>query len=55
MPDITMCTNESCTLRDKCRRATATPSSYQSYAEFEPTKENGEETCEYFWDNKGYN
>lgn len=35
MPDITMCRNESCELKEKCYRWTATPSRWQSYAKFE--------------------
>lgn len=35
MPDIAMCSNpESCPKRSKCYRATATPSSVQSYMDF---------------------
>lgn len=34
MPDITMCKNSTCPLRDKCYRATATPDTYQYYADF---------------------
>lgn len=50
MPDITMCLNETCTLRKDCHRHEAKPNSYQSYAEFVPTKnDDGKETCKYFW------
>jgi len=35
MPDISMCQNETCPLRDKCFRFMATPSRYQSYSMFE--------------------
>lgn len=49
MPDISMCLNEECPLKDRCYRFTATPNEdWQSYAEFAPD-ENGE--CEAFRDN----
>nr|DAP84383.1 MAG TPA: hypothetical protein [Caudoviricetes sp.] len=45
MPDITKCTNDKCSLADKCYRFTCEPSEYwQSYDYFEP---NGNE-CEKF-------
>lgn len=48
MPDITMCANKNCPLKDKCYRFTATPDPlWQSYADFKPV--NGK--CEDFWDN----
>ena len=50
MPDITMCINKTCPLREKCYRATAFPDlHWQSFAEYNP--DNGQ--CEYFWDNTG--
>ena len=45
MPDIAMCQNKECPLREKCYRFKAEPSDYQSYAEFKPD-ENGE--CDNF-------
>jgi hypothetical protein len=42
MPDITMCKNKECSLRDKCYRFMSKPSMYQSYADFK----HG--SCEYF-------
>lgn len=36
MPDITMCKNEQCDIREKCYRWCAKPSKYQSYALFGP-------------------
>jgi hypothetical protein len=48
-PDISMCANEECPLKEKCYRYTAKPEMMQSYGDFKPD-ENGE--CEYFWDNK---
>ena len=48
MPDISMCANEECPLKEKCYRYTSEPDKYlQSYGDFKPD-ENGE--CEYFWD-----
>lgn len=35
MPEVTMCINKKCPLKDKCFRFTATPKPYwQSYADF---------------------
>jgi hypothetical protein len=45
MPDISMCKNEECPLRNQCYRYTAVPEVYQSYASFKPD-ENGK--CDYF-------
>lgn len=44
MPDITMCTNDTCKAVEYCYRRTARPSKYQSYARFEPT----EKGCTHF-------
>lgn len=50
MPDISMCANEACPLKNKCYRYTATPTMYrQAYADFAPD-DKGE--CDYFWENK---
>jgi hypothetical protein len=47
MPDISMCQNQLCPLRETCYRFTATPDTpYQCYAVFKPD-ENGE--CDYYW------
>jgi len=46
MPDITMCQNKTCPMRDKCYRAQAKPSKWQTYAGFEPG-EDGE--CRRYW------
>lgn len=35
MPDISMCTNTSCPLADKCYRVQAEPSFWQAYTPFE--------------------
>jgi len=43
MPDITMCTNESCELRNECFRFRAEPNEYrQSYFMTNPQPVNGE-------------
>ncbi len=53
MPDIAMCTNEGCPLKQKCFRYTAKPSEHrQSYSMFEPTIEGGKILCEWFWNDK---
>lgn len=48
MPDITMCINDQCPLKNKCYRATAAPGPRQSFARFLPEVENGEVVCENF-------
>lgn len=46
MPDICMCFNDTCPLRETCYRYKAKPCEYrQSYADFQPD-ENGH--CNYF-------
>lgn len=45
MPDISMCRNHECPLKDACYRYTATPSDRQPYHPYEPN-ENG--TCDTF-------
>jgi hypothetical protein len=47
VPDITLCFEPICPLKDRCYRALAKPNQYQSYSNF--IYENG---CEYFWDIK---
>lgn len=47
MPDITMCENKDCPLKQSCYRYTAIPSRYQSYANFAPDLLSGK--CEDFW------
>lgn len=49
MVDICMCYNhEDCPLADKCFRAKATPSKYQTYGfMYRPNNK-----CEYFWEFK---
>lgn len=49
MPDITMCSNENCYVKEKCYRHTAIPDPYmQSYAFFDYDDSQGK--C--FMDNK---
>lgn len=49
MPDISMCTDHGCSLRDKCYRYTATPGMWQTYAGFSQDEDGN---CDYFWDNE---
>lgn len=47
MPDITMCTNENCSIKHKCYRHEAIPSEYnQSYMKFQFNEEDN--TCSSF-------
>ena len=48
MPDISMCNNSNCKLKEDCYRFTATPNPHrQSYGGFKP--KDGE--CNHFWEN----
>ena len=48
MPDITMCCNYNCPLKDKCYRYRAVPSDmWQSFALFKPESTG---VCEHFWE-----
>jgi hypothetical protein len=52
MPDISMCMNEECPLKEECYRFTVQPNKYrQSYGNFKPNEEG---QCVYYWNNKGY-
>lgn len=57
MPDITMCSNETCEIRKECFRFRAEPNPYrQSYFAEPPMPVNGE--CEHFmkiFENSSYN
>lgn len=44
MPDISLCRSTSCSKRESCYRATATPSRWQSYFSPEATGED----CRYY-------
>jgi len=46
MPDISMCMNNTCPLRSHCYRFTATPSQYQTYADFKP---DDNDTCDDYY------
>lgn len=49
MPDISMCANYNCPMKDKCYRYLAIPTDgYQSYADFTPAR-----GLECFWDATG--
>lgn len=37
IPDITMCSSETCSERERCYRVMAKPSEYQSWSNFEYT------------------
>lgn len=53
MPDLTLCSNETCTLRLSCYRFTATPNPrYQSFSFFNPVKEGSSYTCDMYINNK---
>ncbi len=46
MPDIAMCENEKCTLKEKCYRYKAKPSEWlQTYSDF---KQDEKGDCKYF-------
>lgn len=46
MPDISMCSNSNCVIRESCYRYRAIPDNYQTIAMFGPDK-NG--LCKYYW------
>ena len=50
MPDITLCINTNCPLKDKCYRYTAKPELLQAYTRFEYDEKTN--TCKYFINNK---
>lgn len=52
MPDISKCNNYQCPSKEQCYRFTSEPNTYQTYADFKP--EEGEDKCNYYWDNNGY-
>lgn len=54
MPDISMCINEDCPLKQTCYRYTAPPNEFwQPYINFKyVTDDKGMVTCEGYWDNK---
>lgn len=50
MPDIAMCQNNDCPLREGCYRFTAKPAKWQWYNDFKPKNDK----CDHFIDNKTY-
>lgn len=46
MPDLAMCRDHACPAREQCYRYKATPSTRQTYADFE--RADGQEKCEAF-------
>jgi hypothetical protein len=56
MPDISMCSNSTCPLREQCYRFTAVPNEYrQSYGTFKPEIKGDKVECKHFIDNKKVN
>lgn len=53
MPDISMCKNKTCVLRDNCYRSTAIPNPImQMYNTFQPYKDReGNWECDFYKDN----
>lgn len=49
MPDISMCNNKECKVKENCYRYMAEPDEIQSYCEFKPDKSE----CEYLMDMRG--
>ena len=51
-PDISMCDNKTCPLRNTCYRFIAEPNPYrQSYGDFRwKSEEEGKVTCDHYWD-----
>lgn len=50
MPDISKCTNNKCSLRNKCYRFTSLSSGVnQSYTEFNPIVDNEKEFCCHYY------
>ena len=55
MPDISMCANKECPLKEQCYRWTAKASDWQSYADFKfEVLPDGKIECDSFWDNSEY-
>ena len=48
MADITMCSNNSCKLKNDCYRSSCMPSGYyQSFSKFEPYQDENKLRCDY--------
>lgn len=58
MPDITMCINSNCPVREWCYRYRAIPDQWQSFCCYEPRSYRHISTitdqCDYAWSIKGY-
>lgn len=58
MPDITMCVNSKCPVREWCYRYRAIPSQWQSFCRYEPRSYRDVGTitdqCDRAWSIKGY-
>ena len=56
MPDISMCDNKTCPLRNTCYRFIAKADPWrQAYGEFKwKSEEEGNVTCEHYWDSAPY-
>lgn len=52
MPDISMCLNTSCPLKESCYRFTAKANDRQSYSNFQYEVKQGEVKCEFYSSNK---
>jgi len=46
MPDISMCENQTCPLKETCYRFKAIPNTHQSYADFKPDEKG---KCDYYY------
>ena len=55
-PDISMCKNKTCPLRNTCYRFIAKPNPWaQTYSDFRwKSEEEGKVTCEDYWDSAPY-
>lgn len=49
MPDISMCSNHKCPLKDMCYRYRAIPSDYQYYQSYEFVIVDDKIECDGFW------
>lgn len=53
MPDISMCTNDSCPLAESCYRHEAIPGMRQSWSSFKPLHNLAGTFCAHFWPVEG--
>jgi len=56
MPDISMCLNDKCPLKDNCYRFKAKPNDYQTYSSFkyEWNSESNDWECSHYWPVESY-